>query len=282
MEVLEVLDFGVVRNERFEDEAEYRVVGEIAMNIQGSVNPLELAPLRICVDRAKATQWVANPAVVVLDASLTATMGDGREWYRFVRPNLFAQAAGAQRVAVFKFECTGNGTRVLPMHIIVASTAGDDECGVMVFCEPNPQGCFGGSVVEEPAVLLGLTGEVASQASRPTAVWFRERSSLLWNLDAMHVPSADQPSEAALRAAVQTLAVKAQGTGVQAGTVALRFVARGARIVDIPLGIVRVASGPQAAQTLVDGPAAQVVRSGKCTYRTVIDVLNHSPQTQDP
>ncbi|KAJ2716072.1 hypothetical protein H4R19_000852 [Coemansia spiralis] len=282
MEVQEVLDFGATKHEGASTEVEYRVVGEVTMHIQASVNPLELAPLRICVNRAEATQWVANPAVVVLDASLTATTADGREWYRFVRPDLFAQTERAQRVPVFKFEHAGrNDVRVLPMTIFCATTSADDTCGLLIFCEPNAKGHFGGFTVEEPAVLLGLTGEVTSQASRPTATWFRERNSLLWNLDPVHVPRADQASGDEVQAATQSLAVKAQGNNVQAGTLALRFVARGVRIVDIPLSIVRVTSGSQATtQTVVNGPASQVVRSGKCTYQSLISLVDSEHQAQ--
>ncbi|KAJ1731103.1 hypothetical protein LPJ61_002696 [Coemansia biformis] len=283
MEVQEVLDFrSVLRGEAVE-EVDYRVTGEIAMHIQASINPLELAPLRICAQRAETTQWVANPAVVVLDASLTAAMDDGREWYRFVRPDLFAQATGAMRVPVFKFERTGrNDQRVVPVKIICATTRADDGCGLIIFCEPNTEGHFGGSTVEEPAVLLGLEGNVTSQASRPTAVWFRERNSLLWKLDPMHVPRSKQAVvEGEEQAQPQSLAVKVQGTNVQAGALALKFVARNVRIVNIPLCIVRVTSGMQTTQTVVDGPSVQVVRSGKCTYASMIDLAATSEAHQD-
>ncbi|KAJ2815370.1 hypothetical protein FBU31_006951, partial [Coemansia sp. 'formosensis'] len=117
--VRETLDFDFRYVPMQGPEINHLVTGEVTMHIQSIINPLELAPLRICIQRTEAAQWVANPAVVVLDASLTASKADGREWYRFVRPNLFAQvdAQTGADVAVFKYQVRGSGDlRVIPIN----------------------------------------------------------------------------------------------------------------------------------------------------------------------
>ncbi|KAJ2060361.1 hypothetical protein GGI17_003810 [Coemansia sp. S146] len=248
------------------------VTGEVTMHIQSIINPLELAPLRICIQRTEAAHWVANPTVVVLDASLTASKADGREWYRFVRPNLFAQvdAQTGADVAVFKYQVRGSeDMRVMPVFVREISNCSEGLCARMVFCEPNSEGYFAGDTVSEPAILLNMVGTVASQSSRPTAIWYQERNCLLWRLGDMHVPLPDTMTEAEILTLSRSLAFKAQGDDqLQPGPIALKFEARCSRVLDAQISIVRVAAaGPLApVSTVIAGPATRMVKSGKCTY----------------
>ncbi|KAJ2334340.1 Suppressor of Profilin deletion, partial [Coemansia sp. RSA 2681] len=197
--VRETLDFDFKYLSGSGPEIKHLVTGEVTMHIQSVINPLELAPLRICIQRTEATQWVANPAVVVLDASLTASKADGREWYRFVRPNLFAQvdAQTGADVAVFKYQARGSDdNRVMPVFVREVYTCSKGLCARMVFCEPNSDSHFAGDTVIDPAVLLNMVGTVTSQSSRPTAIWYQERNCLLWRVGDMHVPLPDTMSEA--------------------------------------------------------------------------------------
>ncbi|KAJ2877859.1 hypothetical protein H4R27_006048 [Coemansia aciculifera] len=248
------------------------VTGEVTMHIQSIINPLELAPLRICIQRTEAAHWVANPTVVVLDASLTASKADGREWYRFVRPNLFAQvdAQTGADVAVFKYQVRGSeDMRVMPVFVREISNCSEGLCARMVFCEPNSEGYFAGDTVSEPAILLNMVGTVASQSSRPTAIWYQERNCLLWRLGDMHVPLPDTMTEAEILTLSRSLAFKARGDDqLQPGPIALKFEARCSRVLDAQISIVRVAAaGPLApVSTVIAGPATRMVKSGKCTY----------------
>ncbi|KAJ2745143.1 hypothetical protein GGI20_002405 [Coemansia sp. BCRC 34301] len=270
--VRETLDFDYKYVSEDGPELKHLVTGEVTMHIQSAINPLELAPLRICIQRTEAAQWVANPAVVVLDASLTAAKADGREWYRFVRPNLFAQVdvqAGAD-VAVFKYQARGSDDkRVLPVFVREVYTCSKGLCARMVFCEPNSDSHFAGDTIADPAILLNMVGTVASQSSRPTAIWYQERNCLLWRLGDIHVPLPDSLSEAEMLTLSKTLAFKAQGDDrLLAGPIALKFEARGSRVLDAQISIVRVAAAGALAPTapVVVGPASHMVKSGKCTY----------------
>ncbi|KAJ2332149.1 hypothetical protein GGI00_002920 [Coemansia sp. RSA 2681] len=78
----------------------------------------------------------------------------------------------------------------------------------------------------------------------------------------------------------KTLAFKAQGDDqLMAGPIALKFEARGSRVLDAQISIVRVAAaGAQApASTVVAGPASHMVKSGKCTYFYAIHSEAPSP-----
>ncbi|KAJ1824677.1 hypothetical protein LPJ56_002805, partial [Coemansia sp. RSA 2599] len=189
MHVFETLDFSFVHPYDGDATISHIVTGEIRMHIGGAINPLELAPLRISVQRPTQgqVQLVANPGVVIPDASLTSSLADGREWFRFVRPNLFSQVgASGIDVAVFKYQAQGSDDmRIMPMEVHQGNTCSAGNCGLMLFCEPNARGCFAGDTIVAPAVLLSIEGRITSQSSRPAAIWYRERNSLLWRLDDM-------------------------------------------------------------------------------------------------
>ncbi|KAJ2890967.1 hypothetical protein GGI21_005996, partial [Coemansia aciculifera] len=259
--VRETLDFEFKYVEEIGPEITHLVTGEVTMHIQSAINPLELAPLRICIQRTEDARWVANPAVVVLDASLTASKSDGREWYRFVRPNLFSQvnAQAGDDVAVFKYQVRGsNDDRVFPVIVRDVHKCSKGVCSRMVFCEPHSNGYFAGGTITELAALLNMVGKVASQSSRPMATWHPERNCLLWKLDDMHVPLPGTISEAEMLKLTRTLAFKAQGDEkVGAGPIALKFEASGSRVLDAQISIVRVAAaGAQApVSTVVAEPA---------------------------
>ncbi|KAJ2001898.1 hypothetical protein GGI04_003562 [Coemansia thaxteri] len=283
MHVRETLDFDFAFLSHEGPEVKHLVTGEVGMHIQSAIKPLELAPLRICIQRTEAAQWVANPAVVVLDASLTSSKADGREWYRFVRPNLFAHvdAKTGANVAVFKYQARGSGDlRVLPILLREVCSSSAGVCARMVFCEPNSQSVFAGDTIVNPAILLSMVGNITSQSSRPTAVWFQERNSLLWKLGDMDVPLPDTASEAEILAMSKTLAFKAQGDDdPKPGPVALKFEACNSRVLDVQIDIVRVAAGALATTTtVVEGLASRMVKSGKCTYIfNIRDDLPESP-----
>ncbi|KAJ2489297.1 hypothetical protein IWW37_004084 [Coemansia sp. RSA 2050] len=282
--VRETLDFDYKYMHENGPSISHLVTGEVTMHIQSVINPLELAPLRICIQRTEAAQWVANPAVVVLDASLTASKADGREWYRFVRPNLFAQvdAQTGADVAVFKYQVRGSGDkRVMPAYVREISSCSEGLCARMVFCEPNSAGYFAGDTIAEPAILLNMVGTVASQSSRPTAIWYQERNCLLWTLGDMHVPLPDTMSESEILALSKTMAFKARGDDqLLPGLIALKFEARSSRVLDAQISIVRVAAaGPLApVSTVVAGPATRMVKSGKCTYFYEFNVDAHAAE----
>ncbi|KAJ1921600.1 hypothetical protein GGI09_003895 [Coemansia sp. S100] len=285
--VRETLDFDYKYVSLAGPSINHLVTGEVTMHIQSIINPLELAPLRICIQRTEGAHWVANPTVVVLDASLTASKADGREWYRFVRPNLFAQvdAQTGADVAVFKYQVRGSeDKRVMPVFVREISTRSEGLCARMVFCEPNSEGYFAGDTVADPAILLNMMGTVASQSSRPTAIWYQERNCLLWRLGDMHVPLPDTMTEAEILTLSKSLAFKAQGDDqLLPGPIALKFEARYSRVLDAQISIVRVAAaGPLApVSTVVAGPATRMVKSGKCTYFYDFGTEEHAP-SQSP
>ncbi|KAJ1740872.1 hypothetical protein LPJ79_003907 [Coemansia sp. RSA 1821] len=244
---------------------QFTTTGEVAVHVSRSVKPLELAPLRISVKRDANVQWVANPAAVVLDTSLTASDGD-REWYRFVRPDLFTQTKDA-RVAVFKYRMTGqNDIRMVPLIIREVTRCVDETCSMMLFCEPNADSVFAGATVRSIAVLLNVEGSLQTQASRPAATWFRERNRLLWALNEIPIPRRGEMSEDELLQLSSTLVAKMTGTGVRPGSLALRFEVHGASVANMPITVTRVAGGSLDTVPIVDTPAARVVRSGKCIY----------------
>ncbi|KAJ2312894.1 hypothetical protein IWW54_001818, partial [Coemansia sp. RSA 2705] len=267
MQVNETLDFSMQSQGHELPRMEHKVTGEVTLHVGGKIAPLELAPLRICVQRAADVQWVANPSVVTLDASLTASDGDSRQWYRFVRPDLFAQA-DALDAAVFKYQASGrDDPRVLPLLVREVTKCADGMCALMLFCEPNVDGLLAGSTVHSSALLLNVEGTVATQASRPAATWFKERNRLLWTLESMQVPRSGQLSEDEVLRLSKTLAIKMTGTDLRPGSLALRFEIHNAQLVDIPVSIMRVAAaGTQAAVPVVAGPAEHSVKSGKCIY----------------
>ncbi|KAJ2238452.1 hypothetical protein H4R99_000046 [Coemansia sp. RSA 1722] len=275
MHVHETLDFSFVQSYSTETPSlNHMVTGEIRMHIGSAINPLELAPLRISVQRPTQDQvkLVANPGVVIPDASLTSSIADGREWFRFVRPNLFSQVeTTGLDVAVFKYQAQGNeDKRVMPMEIHSGSTCSAGNCGLMLFCEPNARGYFAGDTIVAPAVLLSIDGQITSQSSRPAAIWYRERNSMLWQLDDMTVPLAggtDKETENAVLAVSKALALKAKGDGYPIpGSIALKFETRNTQIIDVPVTIGRVSAGSSTPVTVIDGPSSHVVKSGKCTY----------------
>ncbi|KAJ2082873.1 hypothetical protein H4R24_001265 [Coemansia sp. RSA 988] len=272
MHVREVLDHEfTLPQSRRNHETKCRVTGEVVMHISSGINPLELAPLRVCVKRPTNVQWVANPAVVVLDASATSSMADGREWYRFVRPDLFASVEDdGERVALFKYQDEGqNAQKALPLVIIYTRSEADDDHGLMLFGEPNVNGLFAGNTVKDLALLLSVNGNVVSQKSRPTATWFPERNCLLWKLDPMWIPPADAEKSVMLENSAP-LVVKIKSNGpLQLGPLALKFEIHSTRIVDISVSIVRIAAGSQTSVVVVDAPASHVVKSGKCSYTLV-------------
>ncbi|KAJ2698073.1 Suppressor of Profilin deletion [Coemansia sp. IMI 209128] len=282
--VRETLDFDYKYMYKDGPSISHLVTGEVTMHIQSAINPLELAPLRICIQRTEAAQWVANPTVVVLDASLTASKADGREWYRFVRPNLFAQvdAQTGADVAVFKYQVRGSGDeRVMPAYVREISSCSEGVCARMVFCEPNSAGHFAGDTITDPAILLNMVGTVASQSSRPTAIWYQERNCLLWRVGDMHVPLPDTMSESEILALSRTMAFKARGDDqLLPGVIALKFEARCSRVLDAQISIVRVAAaGPLApVSTVVAGPASRMVKSGKCTYFIEFNIDGHATE----
>ncbi|PIA14270.1 hypothetical protein COEREDRAFT_10625 [Coemansia reversa NRRL 1564] len=269
MHVCEVLDYEfLLVAARGNLETECQVTGEVVMHVTSRINPLELAPLRVCVKRPRNIQWVANPAVVVLDASMTSSMDDGREWYRFVRPDLFANVEDdGERIALFKYQDEGqNAQRVLPLLLIYTQSDANDHHGLMLFGEPNIRGLFAGNTVKDLALLLSVDGNVVSQKSRPTATWFSERNCLLWKLDPMWIPPADAEKSVMLENSAP-LFVKVKGDGpLQLGPLALKFEVHSTRIVDASVSIVRVAAGSQTSVVVVDGPSSHVVKSGKCSY----------------
>ncbi|KAJ1992902.1 hypothetical protein GGI26_002943 [Coemansia sp. RSA 1358] len=258
----------------------YQVTGEVDMHIQNAINPLELAPLRICIKRAeKGMELVANPSVVVLDASFTASMNDGCEWYRFVRPNLFAQVKEPEgiSVAVFKylFKTTSGEKRVLPVKIGAGCTKSNGACAVMIFCEPNISDIYAGGTIKDLAVLLNMSGKITSQASRPTATWYQERNSLLWKLDDMYISSPEEMSEEEAMDLSRTLAVKVQGNGnTLPEVIAVKFEAQNSHIIDTAMRIVRVTASNQQqtisggiSATVVHGLASSKVKSGKYIFK---------------
>ncbi|KAJ1897232.1 hypothetical protein LPJ66_003498 [Kickxella alabastrina] len=267
MHVRETLDFDYEQGAEGQSTISHLVTGEISMHIASAINPLELAPLRIGVQRPAhdKAQLVANPGVVVPDASLTAALMDGREWFRFVRPNLFANvnAAGSD-VAVFKYQAQGSGDqRVLPVDVSRTGFCAPGLCSLELQCAPNALGYFAGDTIVSPAVLLSIDGRISSQESRPEAVWYHERNSLLWRLDNVYVPQV-VGSE---RVESRVLVLEARGDGSPVlGTVALKFEARASRIIDVPILIARVSGGISAPVAVVDGPASRWIKSGKCIY----------------
>ncbi|KAJ2852372.1 hypothetical protein IWW36_000259 [Coemansia brasiliensis] len=263
--VSETLDIDVESRDEQLPLVQFTATGEVAVHVSRSIGPLELAPLRISVKRDANMQWVANPAAVVLDTSLTAS-DDSREWYRFVRPDLFAQAKDA-RVAVFKYRMTGqNDIRMLPLIVREVTRCVNETCSMMLFCEPNVDSVFAGATVSSIAVLLNVDGSLQTQASRPAATWFRERNRLLWALNEMPIPRRGEMSEDELLQLSNTLVAKMTGIGVRPGSLALRFEVHGASVVDMPITVMRVAGGSLDTVPIVNAPAARVVRSGKCIY----------------
>ncbi|KAJ2120458.1 hypothetical protein IW147_005071 [Coemansia sp. RSA 720] len=250
MHMSETLDFSVHSQGDYMPELRHKVTGSVELHIREPIAALDLAPLRINVRRPTDAQWVANPSVVVLD-----TTCDG-ERYRFVRPDLFAQATDV-RVAVFKYQTEGsNNAKVLPLVIREACTKTDESCALMLFVEPNVDSVFGGSQVEKPAVLVSVDGTMTTQASRPPATWFRERNTLLWKLDSIHVPERNAINDEEVAKLGTALVVK-MGGRVRPLSLALRFEAQ-ARVVEFDVGVVRVAGG-----VVVDGVESRVVKSGK-------------------
>ncbi|KAJ2851667.1 hypothetical protein GGI22_005247, partial [Coemansia erecta] len=192
MNVREIIDyeFAIVSKPGVGDALQftYQVTGEVSMHIQDAINPLELAPLRVCIKRAEdGMELVANPSVAVLDTSFTATMADGRDWYRFVRPNLFAQVTGPKgiEVVVFKYMVKGADEHFRNMPLIVRQVEShtDGVYGLLVFYEPNTKGVFAGSTISELALMLSMSGKLTLDASRPAASWYQQHNRLLWTLD---------------------------------------------------------------------------------------------------
>ncbi|KAJ2724069.1 hypothetical protein GGI07_002190 [Coemansia sp. Benny D115] len=307
MHVRETLDFTFERHSADNDDdtldaadpvtINHIVTGEINMHIASAINPLELAPLRISVQRPNQVsgqlQLVANPSVVVADTSLTAALNDGREWFRFVRPNLFAQLSGDKGtdVVVFKYQATGAGNfSIMPMDVIAASTCEPGLCALMIFCEPRPSGVFSGDTILAPAVLLNIDGQITSQVAKPAAMWYRERNALLWRLEDMKVPvpaDTEEATKAAVHELSRTLAVKARGEGSPVPvSIALKFEARATRVVSVGVTIARVAAAGTATSggsalhppvvPLIDSPASCTVRSGKCVYKST-SITPHAP-----
>ncbi|KAJ1965859.1 hypothetical protein GGI12_000488 [Dipsacomyces acuminosporus] len=271
----------------------HKVTGEIVLNVQGAIEPLELAPLRLCVKKPEGARWVANPAVVVLDTAATESSADGCEWYRFVRPNLFAQlpadSSGRHQglsVAVFKYQSTGSDLRTLPLKLRKVISCTDEGCSLMIFYEPNPKGVYAGDTIIGPAVLLNVNGKINTQASRPTAIWYKERNSLLWKLDDIDIPAdIGQSSENDLIALSKTLVVKAHGEGKPTpGAVALKFEARKSKLVDVQVSIVRVAAGVQASAStvVVDGPESRLIKSGKCIFHFQDNEIDQDDAANEP
>ncbi|KAJ2450161.1 hypothetical protein EV183_004475 [Coemansia sp. RSA 2336] len=261
----ETLDIDVESRDEQLPLVQFTATGEVAVHVSRSVKPLELAPLRISVKRDANVQWVANPAAVVLDTSLTASDGN-REWYRFVRPDLFAQTDDA-RVAVFKYRMTGqNDIRMVPLIVREVTRCVDETCSMMLFCEPNVDSVFAGATVRSIAVLLNVDGSLQTQASRPAATWFRERNRLLWALNEMPIPRRGEIGEDELLRLSSTLVAKMTGPGVRPGSLALRFEVHGASVANVPITVTRVTGGSLDAVPIVSAPAARVVRSGKCIY----------------
>ncbi|KAJ2783059.1 hypothetical protein GGI15_002713 [Coemansia interrupta] len=271
MHVIETLDFNF-RHPADDSDIEFTslVTGSISMRIAQAINPLELAPLRISVQDIAGVQLVANPAVVVADSSLTGGLNDGRTWYRFVRPNLFAQ--GGADVAVFKYQVAGSDQRVMPMHVHQGNVCSAGSAAIMLFCDPHASGAFGGDTLVGPAVLLNIEGgSIKTQSSRPAAVWYRERNSVLWRLDDMAVPR----EESGVAEAACNLTVKASGDGWPVpGPIALKFEAHATRLVDVAVAIARVSGG--APVHVVDSPSSHVVKSGKCVY-----VYENAPRVEE-
>ncbi|KAJ1898836.1 hypothetical protein LPJ66_002499 [Kickxella alabastrina] len=274
MHVHETLDFDYKQGAEGQSTISHLVTGEISMHIASAINPLELAPLRIGVqwpahDKA---QLVANPGVVVPDTSLTVALMDGREWFRFVRPNLFANVNSAgSDVAVFKYQAQGSGDqRVLPVDVSRTGSCEPGLCSLELQCAPNALGYFAGDTIVSPAVLLSIDGQISSQESRPEAVWYHERNSILWRLDNVYVPQVVGGE----RVESRVLMLEARGDGSPVpSTVALKFEARASRIVDVPIIIARVSGGISAPAAVVHGPASRCVKSGKCIY-TFTNVLS--------
>ncbi|KAJ1932706.1 hypothetical protein EC988_009366, partial [Linderina pennispora] len=257
--VRETLDYDFQYRVGSQLDFSYKVTGEVVLQVHSSIPPLELAPVRLCVQRAENVRWVANPAVVTLDTSLTSSGGSG-EWYRFVRPNLFAETTGS--VTVFKYQETGSGVehmRVMPAVFRKACTCTPTSCALMLFYEPQAAGPYAGDVLVEPALLVNFLGRVTSQASRPTGIWYTEKNSLLWKLDDIAVPVEPLSDDESMKN-MQTLVIKAQGEGqVAPGPVAFRFAAMRSGVVDLGLSVRRGSAA-------VDVPVMRSVRSGKCTY----------------
>ncbi|KAJ2503136.1 hypothetical protein GGH96_000579 [Coemansia sp. RSA 1972] len=253
MHAIETLDFSVQSQGDYMPELRHKVTGSVELYIREPIEALDLAPLRITVRRPIDAQWVANPSVVVLD-----TTSEG-ERYRFVRPDLFAHSSDT-RVTVFKYQTEGsNNPRVLPLVVREACTKTDDSCALMLFVEPNVDGVFGGSQVEKPAVLVSVDGTMTTQASRPSATWFKERNTLLWNLDSIRVPERNTLGDDEV-AKLGTALVAKMGGRVRPVSLALRFEAQ-AQIVDFDVQVGRVAG-----QTVVEKVESRVVKSGKCVY----------------
>ncbi|KAJ2162982.1 hypothetical protein GGF46_000168 [Coemansia sp. RSA 552] len=274
LQVNEILDFTVEvsASDRGLPATKYQVTGEITVHIQKPINPLELAPLRIRMERpADNIKLMANPQVVVPDSS-SSRDGDSGEWFRFVRPDLFAQVGEeGERVTVFKYLKSGqDDLRVMPLFVRSVCTASEGMCAVMLFCEPNVEGRFAVAnntvMVDDLAALLRFEGQVDSQASRPTGIWFQGRNTLLWRLDPMPIPAPGM-ADSELLDLSRSLAIKATGSNeLRAVELALRFVVRNTRIVDIPVSIVKVSSSGSAKAAVVGSLTECVVKSGKCIY----------------
>ncbi|KAJ2663876.1 Suppressor of Profilin deletion [Coemansia sp. RSA 1200] len=295
MAVREIIDYELVLIPKPDDRAvtrgAYQITGEVSMHIHDAINPLELAPLRVCIKKAEnGMELVANPSVAVLDASFTATMADGRDWYRFVRPNLFAQVQGPEGtdVVVFKYVVKGvdEAMRFLPLAVTRVESYVDGLYGLMAFYEASPNSIFAGATLKELALMLSISGKLELQASRPTANWYQEHNRLLWKLDDLRIPTAEDAAEDGSGALSKTLAIKARGEGpLSANAFALKYVAEGFKIVDTALCIARVSAGsnhqqsnPQApvavgggasalTTVVIDGPASCTIKSGKVIYK---------------
>ncbi|KAJ2551220.1 hypothetical protein EV175_003774 [Coemansia sp. RSA 1933] len=295
MNVREIIDYevAIVHKPGVGDALQciYQATGEVSMHIQDAINPLELAPLRVGIKRAEdGMDLVANPSVAVLDTSFTATVADGRDWYRFVRPNLFAQVKGPEGtdVVVFKYMMKGVSGSLHNVPIVVrqAESHTDGVYGMLAFYEPNVNSKFAGSTVSELALMLSMSGNLTLEASRPTASWYQEHNRLLWKLGDLSVPSADQAESIDSSILSHTLAMKARGDGsLMVDSIALRFVVHGSKIVDTALCIARVAAAASTshqpnqqaavgssgssmpATVVIDGPASFTIRSGKCIYK---------------
>ncbi|KAJ2601671.1 hypothetical protein EV177_006947 [Coemansia sp. RSA 1804] len=295
MAVREIIDYELVSipkpGERTTTRGTYQITGEVSMHINDTINPLELAPLRVCIKRAEnGMELVANPSVAVLDASFTATMADGRDWYRFVRPNLFAQVQGPEGVDVVVFKYVVKGIdevmRFLPLTVARVESYTDGLYGLMAFYEANPNSIFAGATLKELALMLSISGKLELQSSRPTANWYQEHNRLLWKLDDLRILTAEDAADDGSEALSKTLAIKARGEGpLNANAFALKYVAEGFKSVDTALCIARVSAGsnhqqsnPQApvaasggtaalTTVVIDGPASCTIKSGKVIYK---------------
>ncbi|KAJ2394748.1 hypothetical protein GGI23_004570 [Coemansia sp. RSA 2559] len=215
-------------------------------------------------------------------------MADGRDWYRFVRPNLFAQVTGPKgiEVVVFKYMVKGADEHFRNMPLIVRQVEShtDGVYGLLVFYEPNTKGVFAGSTISELALMLSMSGKLTLDASRPAASWYQQHNRLLWTLDDVSVPTADQVVDSDTTVLSSTLAMKARGDeSLKADSLALRFVIHGSKIVDTALCVARVAaasgsnhqpnqqvisgSSSTPATVVIDGPASFTIKSGKCIYK---------------